>query len=54
MSFDQQVREKIAMLPRRVIVWMESAHFFDETLDSSSVARTVAQMKMAIFSGQEE
>ena len=53
MSFDQQVREKIAMLPRRVIVWVESAHFLDENLDSSSVARTVAQMKMAIFSGQE-
>ena len=40
-------------LPRRVVVWVESAHFFDETLDSSSVARTVAQMKVAIFSGQE-
>ena len=40
-------------LPRRVIVWVESAHFLDETLDSSSVARTVAQMKVAIFSGQE-
>ena len=37
-------------LPRRVVVWVESAHFLDENLDSSSVARTVAQMKVAIFS----